>query len=59
MVSSSHEALHWVFQKDPALLTRAFQKVFAVLSTDVTEIEPVKRRVDTLMRVETDEGAYL
>ncbi|MFC8085432.1 hypothetical protein [Streptomyces sp. NPDC057340] len=69
MVGSSHEALHRVFQKDPALLTRAFQKVlrvpfpeprdFAVLNADVTEIEPVERRVDTLMRVETDEGAYL
>ncbi|MFH8442603.1 hypothetical protein ACH4D3_15425 [Streptomyces sp. NPDC018026] len=69
MVGSSHEALHWVFQKDPALLTRAFQKVlhvpfpeprdFAVLNADVTEIEPVERRVDTLMRVETDEAAYL
>ncbi|MFE7433172.1 hypothetical protein ACIPH4_08145 [Streptomyces tendae] len=69
MVSSSHEALHWVFQKDPALLTRAFQRVlhvpfpeprdFAVLNADLTEIEPVERRVDTLMRVETDEGPYL
>ncbi|MFD7057976.1 hypothetical protein [Streptomyces sp. NPDC059906] len=69
MVGSTHEALHWVFQKDPALLTRAFQKVlhvpfpeprdFAVLNADVTEIEPVERRVDTLMRVETAEGAYL
>ncbi|MFE7727965.1 hypothetical protein ACFYO6_23350 [Streptomyces anthocyanicus] len=69
MVSSSHEALHWVFQKDPALLTRAFQSVlhvpfpeprdFAVLNADLTEIEPVERRVDTLMRVETDEGPYL
>ncbi|MFJ7772447.1 hypothetical protein ACIQ1J_29670 [Streptomyces sp. NPDC097107] len=69
MVSSSHEALHWDFQKDPALLTRAFQSVlrvpfpeprdFAVLNADVTEIEPVERRVDTLMRVDTDEGTYL
>ncbi|MFJ1650448.1 hypothetical protein ACIOC2_03340 [Streptomyces sp. NPDC088337] len=69
MVSSSHEALHRVFQKDPALLTRAFQHVlrvpfpeprdFAVLNADLTEIEPVERRVDTLMRVETDAGAYL
>lgn len=69
MVSSSHEALHRVFQKDPALLTRALQRVlnidfpeprdFAVLNADLTEIEPVERRVDTLMRVETDEGAYL
>ncbi|MFD7765399.1 hypothetical protein [Streptomyces sp. NPDC059787] len=69
MVSSSHEALHRVFQKDPALLTRALQRVlnihfpeprdFAVLNADLTEIEPVERRVDTLMRVETDKGAYL
>lgn len=69
MVSSSHEALHRVFQKDPALLTRALQRVlnvhfpeprdFAVLNADLTEIEPVERRVDTLMRVETDDGAYL
>jgi len=69
MVSSSHEALHRVFQKDPALLTRALQDVlhvpfpeprdFAVLNADLTEIEPLERRVDTLMQVETDEGAYL
>ncbi|WP_435283716.1 hypothetical protein [Streptomyces koelreuteriae] len=69
MVSSSHEALHRVFQKDPALLTRALRRVlhvpfpepreFAVLNADLTETEPVERPVDTLMRVETDEGAYL
>ncbi|MFJ5039713.1 ATP-binding protein [Streptomyces parvulus] len=45
--------------EDPALLTRTFQNVlrvpfpeprdFAVLNTDVTEIEPVERRVDTLL----------
>ncbi|MER7486191.1 hypothetical protein ABTY20_09880 [Streptomyces sp. NPDC126497] len=50
-------------------MTRALQRVpnihfpeprdFAVLNADLTEIEPVERRVDTLMRVETDEGAYL
>ncbi|GGN86068.1 hypothetical protein GCM10011579_077470 [Streptomyces albiflavescens] len=69
MVSSSHEALHRIFQKDPALLTRTLQRVlhipfpepreFAVLNADLTEIEPVERRVDTLMRVETDDGTYL
>jgi len=31
----------------------------AVLNTDLTEIEPVERRVDTLMRVDTDEGDFL
>ncbi|MEU6506816.1 hypothetical protein [Streptomyces sp. NPDC046942] len=69
MVSSSHEALHQIFQKDPALLTKALQKVlhvpfpepreFAALNVDLTEIEPVERRVDTLLRAETDEGTYL
>ncbi|MDX2675609.1 hypothetical protein [Streptomyces soliscabiei] len=69
MVGSSHEALHRIFQKDPALLTRALQQVlgvpfptpydFAGMNVDLTEIEPVERRVDTLLRAETDEGTYL
>ncbi|MGW4226660.1 hypothetical protein ACWEG1_24755 [Streptomyces bauhiniae] len=69
MVGSSHEALHLIFQKDPALLTRALQRVLhvpfpepreiAALNVDLTEIEPVERRVDTLLRAETDEGTYL
>jgi len=69
MVSSSHEAMHRIFQKDPALLTRALQQVlgvafpeprdFAGMNIDLTEIEPVERRVDTLLRAETDHGPYL
>lgn len=69
MVSSSHEALHRIFQKDPALLTRTLQRVLhipfpeprdiAILNADLTEIEPIERRVDTLLRVETDVGTYL
>ncbi|MFE9902534.1 RpnC/YadD family protein [Streptomyces achromogenes] len=69
MVGSSHEALHRIFQKDPELLTRALQRVLhvpfprpteiAALNVDLTEIEPVERRVDTLLRAETDEGTYL
>ncbi|MFD8910347.1 hypothetical protein [Streptomyces sp. NPDC059575] len=69
MVGSSHEALHRIFQKDPALLTRALQRVLHVpfpppheivaLNVDLTEIEPVERRVDTLLRAETDDGTYL
>jgi hypothetical protein len=60
MVSSPHEGMHRVFQKDPALLTRACQQVlhipfpeprdFAVMNADLTEIQPVERRVDTLLR---------
>ena len=69
MVSSSHEAMHRIFQKDPALLTRALQEVlgvtfpepreFAGMNIDLTEIEPIERRVDTLLRAETDSGDYL
>ncbi|MEU3984150.1 hypothetical protein AB0F77_29430 [Streptomyces sp. NPDC026672] len=69
MVGSSHEALHRIFQKDPALLTRALQRVLhvpfpepreiAALNVDLTEVEPVERRVDTLLRAETDKGTYL
>nr|WP_145485406.1 MULTISPECIES: hypothetical protein [Streptomyces] len=69
MVGSSHEALHRIFQKDPAVLTKALQRVLHVpfpepreivaMNVDLTEIEPVERRVDTLMRAETDEGTYL
>ncbi|MFH0175345.1 hypothetical protein OHU34_20735 [Streptomyces sp. NBC_00080] len=69
MVGSSHEALHRIFQKDPALLTRALQEVlhvpfpepreFAAMNVDLTEIEPIERRVDTLLKAETDEGSYL
>ncbi|MGW3723768.1 hypothetical protein [Streptomyces sp. F001] len=69
MVGSPHEALHQFCQKDPAGFTRTLQRVlhipfpeprdFAVLNADLTEIEPVERRVDTLLRAETDEGTYL
>ncbi|MBZ9644544.1 hypothetical protein [Streptomyces sp. PSKA30] len=69
MVGSPHEGLHQICQKDPAGFTRTLQSVlhipipeprdFAVLNADLTEIEPVERRVDTLLRAETDEGTYL
>ncbi|NGO49190.1 hypothetical protein [Streptomyces ureilyticus] len=69
MIGSSHEALHRIFQKDPGLLTRACQRLLhipfpepreiAVLNADLTEIQPIERRVDTLLRVDTDDGDYL
>ncbi|MFE1105248.1 hypothetical protein ACFW5U_05225 [Streptomyces rochei] len=69
MVSSSHEALHRIFQEDPALFARAVkalgvsfaEPVSAVpLTTDLTENRPVERRVDTLLRMETgDNGSFL
>jgi len=50
MVGSSHEALHVPFPEP---------REIAALNVDLTEIEPVERRVDTLLRAETDEGTYL
>ncbi|MFF7652633.1 hypothetical protein ACFZCY_22925 [Streptomyces sp. NPDC007983] len=70
MVSSSHEALHRIFQEDTGAVVRALRKLLGipfpdtsktfVVSPDLTEIAPVERRVDTLLQVETEKhGTYL
>ncbi|MGV9925882.1 hypothetical protein [Nocardia rhamnosiphila] len=68
MVGSRHEAMHRIFQHDPGVFARAFHELklpFAtperveLLPTDLTEIRPVERRVDTLLRVTTEEGPFL
>ncbi|MBL3665374.1 hypothetical protein JL475_05030 [Streptomyces sp. M2CJ-2] len=69
MVSSSHEALHRIFQEDPGLFARAVKGLgvlFATplsastLSTDLTENRPVERRVDTLLQMDTaDNGSFV
>jgi hypothetical protein len=69
MVSSPHEALHQICQKDSEGMIRSFRRLFhvpfpepreiSVVNTDLTEIAPVERRVDSLVRVDTDEGDYL
>ncbi|MCZ4514414.1 hypothetical protein O3Q52_41055 [Streptomyces sp. ActVer] len=69
MVSSSHEALHHFGQKDTAGLIRNLQRLFhvpfpepcgfTVLNTDLTEIEPVERRADSVVRVNTKDGDFL
>ncbi|GHH87403.1 hypothetical protein [Streptomyces capitiformicae] len=69
MVSSPHEALHQICQKDTEGMIRSFRRLFhvpfpepraiSVVNTDLTEIAPVERRVDSLVRVDTDEGAFL
>ncbi|WP_031524552.1 hypothetical protein [Streptomyces sp. NRRL F-5123] len=60
MVTSHHEASHRIFQERPELLTPVFdllgvrlpqQAVTEVLTPDVTEIRPLERRVDTVLRV--------
>jgi hypothetical protein len=69
MVSSPHEAMHQIFREDPALLARAlpragipFPEPTAIqpLDTDLTEIRPLARRVDTLFQVDTaEDGGFL
>lgn len=69
MAGSAHEALHQIFREDPGLLSRALPKAgiafptptaIQSLDTDLTEIRPLIRRVDTLFRIDTaDEGSFL
>ncbi|MFF8591429.1 hypothetical protein ACF061_08240 [Streptomyces sp. NPDC015220] len=69
MVTSSHEAMHRIFQAYPGLFSRVsealsipFPKATAVsvLPNDVTETKPVDRRIDTLLRIETENhGSFL
>ncbi|NUK11094.1 hypothetical protein HRW23_15745 [Streptomyces lunaelactis] len=65
MVSSPHEAMHRIFQEYPGLFSRVSEVLgvdFApptsvtVLPTDLTEARPVERRVDTLLRLDTEDG---
>jgi hypothetical protein len=60
MVTSHHEASHRIFQERPELLSPVFdllglplpeQAVIEVLTPDVTEIRPLERRVDSVLRI--------
>lgn len=68
MPSVQHEALHRIFQERPSLFSRAFRVLdipfpetssVAVVNTDLTEILPVERRVDTLLDVKSAMGEHL
>ncbi len=70
MVSSSHEAMHRIFQEDPGIFARTFRALgipfsdpvaVSLLPTDLTETAPLERRVDTLLRFDTaeDDGFLL
>lgn len=65
MVSSSHEAMHRLFQEDPGVFARTSRALdlpfpdpvaVSLLPTDLTEIRPMERRVDTLLRIDTAAG---
>ncbi|MEU9092501.1 hypothetical protein [Streptomyces sp. NPDC048428] len=69
MVSSPHEAMHRIFQEYPGLFSRVSEILgvnippptsATALPTDLTENSPVERRVDTLLRIETEnDGPFL
>ncbi|HEX6683655.1 MAG TPA: hypothetical protein VF062_12710 [Candidatus Limnocylindrales bacterium] len=69
MVTSSHEALHRIFQQDPTLFARTFKALLgikfpqptsvSVLNADLTECEPLERRLDTALLVDTDAGRHV
>ncbi|TMU93880.1 hypothetical protein [Streptomyces sp. DASNCL29] len=65
MVSSRHEAAHRIFQDRPELLAPVFRildlpppekAAVEVLTPDATEIRPLERRVDSVLRVNPLEG---
>ncbi|MEU3730238.1 hypothetical protein AB0E81_12605 [Streptomyces sp. NPDC033538] len=69
MVSSSHEAMHRIFQDHPTLFARVSETLgipfpsptgITALPNDVTETKPVDRRIDTLLRIDTEShGPFL
>ncbi|MGP3753137.1 hypothetical protein [Streptomyces sp. IBSNAI001] len=63
MVSSPHEAMHRIFQEHPGLFSRVSELLgitigppvsVTVMPTDLTENRPLERRVDTLLRLDTE-----
>ncbi|MEU3751789.1 hypothetical protein AB0H17_03325 [Streptomyces olivoreticuli] len=66
MVTSRHEASHRIFQERPELLAPVFRLLgvplpakaaVEVLTADVTEIRPLERRVDSVLRIAPEEGS--
>ncbi|WP_320773902.1 hypothetical protein [Streptomyces sp. CRN 30] len=65
MVTSTHEASHRIFQDHPEVLAPVFEAlglppplkaIVEAITPDATEIRPLERRVDTVLKVEPSEG---
>ncbi|MCD7440380.1 hypothetical protein K4B79_19405 [Streptomyces lincolnensis] len=65
MVTSTHEASHRLFQDHPETLSLVFEALgipppsksdFGTLSPDATEVRPLERRVDTVLKFEPEMG---
>ena len=68
MVNSPHEAMHRIFQQYPGLFSGVSEVLgvdfppptsVTVLPNDLTETSPVERRVDTLLRLDAEDGEPL
>ncbi|MEU0074832.1 hypothetical protein ABZ027_35665 [Streptomyces sp. NPDC006332] len=68
MVSAPHEAMHRIFQEHPDLFSRVSEVLgvdfppptsVTVLPNDLTDTRPIERRVDTLLRLETEDDEPL
>lgn len=65
MVTSRHETAHRIFQERPALLVPTFRllgvslpedSLVEVLTPDATELKPIERRMDTVLRLNPRDG---
>ena len=69
MVTAPHEALHRIFQEYPTLVAGAFAHTLGIafphaeevseMNVDLTEIRPVERRADKVLRLETASGRHV
>lgn len=65
MVTSTHEASHRIFQDHPEVLAPVFEALglppplkatVEAITPDATEVRPLERRVDTVLKVEPSDG---
>jgi hypothetical protein len=65
MVSSTHESMHRIFRDHPEVVGGALRALgldfpetvgTSVFHTDLTEIKPLERRADTILRVDVKGG---
>ncbi|MFE9608492.1 hypothetical protein [Streptomyces sp. NPDC006012] len=65
MVTSTHETSHRIFQDHPEVLSQIFEALglpppvkanVEALTPDTTEIKPLERRVDTVLKIEPSDG---
>ncbi|QIS15080.1 hypothetical protein [Nocardia arthritidis] len=68
MVTARHEAMHELFKRNPGVFAHAFRALGLpfddpletdLLSTDLTETEPLERRADTILRIRTANSTFL